>query len=66
MSYIYFWWVENVSGFDNPDKSEIAVPVRNRSGQIIGALDVDAIRENHFDCTDAQYLEKIVAMLDPE
>jgi GAF domain-containing protein len=43
-------------------KSEIVVPVF-KSGQIVGVLDVDSELLSHFDETDQQYLEKIVALI---
>ncbi len=44
-------------------KSEIVVPVI-RNGQVIGVLDVDSDRLDHFDETDQLFLEEIVASLD--
>ena len=43
-------------------KSEIVVPVF-KNGTILGVLDVDSERSAHFDETDQQYLEKIVALI---
>jgi GAF domain-containing protein len=43
-------------------KSEIVVPVF-KNGTILGVLDVDSERSDHFDETDQQYLEKIVALI---
>jgi GAF domain-containing protein len=43
-------------------KSEIVVPVF-KNGQIVGVLDVDSELLSHFDETDQQYLEKIVALI---
>ena len=51
----------------NPrSKSEIAVPIWNKYGEIIGVLDVDSISKNHFNETDAKWLEKIVSLLHQE
>lgn len=47
----------------NPrSKSEIAVPLKNRSGKIIGVLDIDSILKGHFDSIDSLYLEEIVKL----
>lgn len=48
---------------DSRSNSEIAVPVRNREGKIIGVLDVDSKDFNSFDETDREWLEKIVSLL---
>jgi GAF domain-containing protein len=44
-------------------KSEIVVPVRNRSGEIIAVLDVDSDRLNDFSEVDREGLEKMMALL---
>jgi len=43
-------------------RSEIVVPVM-RNGEVLGVLDVDSEHLNHFDETDRQYLEGIVATI---
>jgi len=48
---------------DSRSLSEIVVPVRNASGQIVAVLDVDSKELSSFDETDALYLEKIVGLL---
>ncbi|NLF41126.1 MAG: GAF domain-containing protein [Bacteroidales bacterium] len=48
---------------DGRSNSEIVVPVKNHDGAIIGVLDVDSKEFNHFDETDAQWLEKIVSLI---
>ena len=48
---------------DSRSKSEIVVPLKNTAGKIIGVLDVDSTSLNTFDQTDAEYLEKIVALI---
>lgn len=48
---------------DSRSLSEIVVPVRDKSGNVIAVLDVDSKEINSFDETDARYLEKIVALL---
>ena len=46
-------------------KSEIVVPVI-RNGRVIGVLDVDSDRPDHFDETDQLFLEEIVTSLNFE
>jgi L-methionine (R)-S-oxide reductase len=48
---------------DSRSKSEIVVPLRNSKNKIIGVLDVDSSSLNAFDETDAEGLEKIVALI---
>ncbi|HNW97196.1 MAG TPA: GAF domain-containing protein [Bacteroidales bacterium] len=48
---------------DSRSKSEIVVPVKNKSGNIIGVLDVDSSELISFDEIDAKYLEKIISLL---
>jgi len=48
---------------DSRSYSEIVVPVRDRTGTIVGVLDVDSKEFNAFDETDAGYLEKISRMI---
>lgn len=48
---------------DNRSQSEIVVPLKDRSGTIIGVLDVDSKDLNAFDETDREGLEKIIALL---
>jgi GAF domain-containing protein len=43
-------------------KSEIVLPIRNNN-EVIGVLDVDSELLNHFDLTDAKYLEKIIELI---
>ena len=43
--------------------SEIVVPLRNKSGKIVGVLDVDSKSLNSFDENDAQGLEKLVDLI---
>ncbi len=35
-----------------------------QDGEVVGVLDVDSTELNHFDETDAQYLEQIVQLID--
>ncbi len=46
---------------DARSRSEIVVPVRDRSHAIVGVLDVDSTRLAHFDEADRAGLEAIVA-----
>ena len=61
--------VDNVEEFpghiacDSRSKSEIVVPLKNDSGEIIGVLDVDSEKLNSFDNIDAEWLEKITALV---
>ena len=48
---------------DARSQSEIVVPVRDRSGAIVGVLDVDSERPAHFGEVDRQALERIVALI---
>lgn len=43
-------------------KSEIVIPIL-RNNIVLGVLDVDSEALSHFDSTDANYLEKIVALI---
>ena len=48
---------------DSRSRSEIVVPVRDRSGTIIGVLDVDSQKKDHFDEDDKLALERIVGLI---
>lgn len=48
---------------DSRSNSEIAVPLRNTDGKVIGVLDVDSIEFESFDHIDMEWLEKIVSLL---
>jgi L-methionine (R)-S-oxide reductase len=48
---------------DSRSNSEIVVPLRNKSGQVIGVLDVDSTDFNNFDEIDAEWLERIIALI---
>jgi L-methionine (R)-S-oxide reductase len=43
-------------------KSEIVLPIR-KNNEVVGVLDVDSEMLNHFDQTDATYLEKIIEFI---
>jgi GAF domain-containing protein len=45
---------------DSRSNSEIVVPLKDKSGNIIGVLDVDSKELDSFDTTDAEWLEKIM------
>jgi GAF domain-containing protein len=61
--------VEDVHAFpghiacDSRSNSEVVVPLRNASGEIVGVLDVDSTQHAAFDSTDAEWLEKICALV---
>ncbi len=48
---------------DSRSKSEIAVPIINLKGSIVGVLDIDSKEPENFDEIDALFLEKIVALI---
>ncbi len=61
--------VEDVEKFpghiacDSRSKSEIVIPVRDRSGAITGVFDVDSKDPGAFDEIDRKYLEIIIGMV---
>jgi len=48
---------------DSRSRSEIAVPVRDQEGTIIGVLDVDSQVPDNFDEEDVKGLERIVSLI---
>lgn len=48
---------------DSRSKSEIVVPLFNYKGEIVGVLDIDSKDLNSFDEVDAEWLQKIVALI---
>jgi GAF domain-containing protein len=48
---------------DSRSNSEIVVPIRTKSGEVFGVLDVDSKELASFDETDAHWLEKIVNLI---
>lgn len=62
--------VEDVNEFpghiacDAASQSEIVVPLFDK-GEVIAVLDIDSDQLNHFDQTDAYYLEQIVKLVEP-
>ena len=48
---------------DSRSKSEIAIPFKNKTGEIIGVLDIDSKTINTFDEIDANELEKILKLI---
>ncbi|MBT3384271.1 MAG: GAF domain-containing protein [Prolixibacteraceae bacterium] len=61
--------VEDVHSFpnhiacDSRSNSEIVVPFKNKSGEIIGVLDVDSSERASFSEVDAKWLEKILELV---
>jgi len=61
--------VDNVEKFpghiacDSRSKSEVVVPLRNKSGEIYGVLDVDSKELNSFDEVDAEMLGRILELV---
>ena len=48
---------------DSRSKSEIVIPLKNKSGEIIGVLDVDSNEYNQFDEIDNQELTRILDLI---
>ncbi len=48
---------------DSRSNSEIVVPLRDKTGKIIGVLDVDSKEFNAFDETDREGLENILSLV---
>lgn len=48
---------------DSRSLSEIVIPVKDKSGKIIGVLDIDSKELASFDDTDALYLQKIADLI---
>lgn len=48
---------------DSRSKSEIVVPLRNKTNEIVGVLDVDSKELNSFDSTDLKCLNEIVSLV---
>lgn len=48
---------------DSRSQSEIVIPLKNKSGNIIGVLDIDSKELNSFNEIDALQLEKIVNLI---
>lgn len=48
---------------DSRSKSEIVVPLKDKSGSIIGVLDVDSNEYNSFDEVDEAHLNKILDLI---
>lgn len=48
---------------DSRSRSEIVIPVYDGNNKIAGVLDIDSREPDHFDQTDAENLEKIVALI---
>lgn len=48
---------------DAHSRSEIVVPIFNKTGDLLAVLDVDSTEKGAFDVTDATYLEDIMRFL---
>jgi len=48
---------------DSASDSEIVIPLKDCSGNVSGVMDVDSDSLNSFDEIDAEWLEKIVALI---
>ncbi len=48
---------------DSRSQSEIAVPLKDKKGKTVGALDVDSKTLASFDETDVLYLEKMMRLV---
>lgn len=61
--------VEDVHNFpdhiacDSRSNSEIVIPFKNKTGEIIGVLDVDSSQKASFSEVDARWLEKIMELI---
>ena len=51
---------------DSRSNSEVVIPVRDQSGNIVAVLDVDSKELNSFDKIDAENLENLVDLLKSE
>jgi GAF domain-containing protein len=48
---------------DSRSRSEIVIPIRNKMNEIIAVLDIDSKELSQFDETDAEELERLVALI---
>ncbi|TKG90183.1 GAF domain-containing protein [Puteibacter caeruleilacunae] len=48
---------------DSRSNSEIVVPLRDKSNNVVGVLDIDSQEFSSFDEIDAEWLEKIVGLI---
>jgi L-methionine (R)-S-oxide reductase len=48
---------------DSRSKSEIAIPLKNSDGTIIGVLDIDSKEKANFNEEDENHLEKIISLI---
>ena len=48
---------------DSRSKSEIAVPLKNADGEIVGVLDIESKEYGNFDSEDAIHLQKIISLI---
>ena len=48
---------------DSRSESEIVIPIKNKSGEIIGVLDIDSRTKKSFSKADAEGLQKIIDLI---
>lgn len=48
---------------DDRSRSEIVVPLRDAEGRVVGVLDVDSTHPAAFDGDDAEWLERVAALV---
>lgn len=48
---------------DSRTKSEIVIPIKNSTGEVIAVLDIDSDKLNHFDNDDKQGLQNIISLI---
>ncbi len=48
---------------DGRSKSEVVIPLKNKSGEITGVMDVDSAVLNSFDEIDVKWLQKIIELV---
>lgn len=48
---------------DSRSQSEIALPLHDNNGRVIGVLDIDSSEKNSFDEVDAEELSKLLTLL---
>ncbi|MCB2219983.1 MAG: GAF domain-containing protein [Bacteroidetes bacterium] len=48
---------------DSRSNSEIVIPIKNNSGEVVGVMDIDSKELNSFDEADQYGLEKILSLI---
>ena len=56
-------WRHGHIACDGRANSEISLPLRDRSGQIVGVFDVDSGDFDSFDSVDVENLERILSLI---